>query len=311
MNKEIESWKDGIWYPNSKIGTGLWDAHYFFGYAVFDAFRTYNHIPHMMWCHINRLYNSAELTGINILLDKNELVDVIHKVMDHNKDFFKDDEYRFMIFASPGYFKIYKDMGDTTPSVTVNVTTVSRYATYVYPYLDKGVTSVIVSQKQIPYYILDSRIKSCSRLQYGLADKEAQTVKEDSYPVLLDIDGYVAESSGSNIMFMKDDVLYIPNNRNMLCGCTQKFVESYVDDIGIKTVKDNFTPYDLLFSDGIIYCSTFSGLVPSYEVWYKGKKYCLNKMIGQNTFNDLLKEYSKRVNVDVRLQWMKWMEKQI
>jgi branched-chain amino acid aminotransferase len=139
---EIYSWKNEKWIPNSKIGADLWDAHYFFGWAVFDAFRTYNHIPHLLHEHINRLINSAILTSIPINYTKDQLINIVYEVINKNK-FEKDEEYRFMIFASPGYFKIYDDMGNTNPILTINATTCSRYSKHIYPYLKDGIVSFL------------------------------------------------------------------------------------------------------------------------------------------------------------------------
>jgi len=302
--KEIESWKDNQWIPNSKIGTSLWDAHYFFGWSVFDAFRTYNHKFHMLNCHIDRLYKSARLTGIEIKQSKKELIDLVNEVKEHNAAFFPDDEeYRFMIFASPGYFKIYDDMGNTNPSLTVNLTTTSRYAKRIAPFLREGVTSFISSQAQIPSRFLNPKIKSCSRLHYGLADMEASQYGNDVVPILLDVHGYISESSGSNVGFVKGNNLCLPRLHSKLSGCTEQFIVSIT---GMHVVVDDWDVYDLIDSDGIFFTSTFSGILPSWNIIYRNKTYEINRT---DKINKLMDAFSEHVGVDVNEQWRKWYEK--
>lgn len=309
--KEIESWKDKKWVPNSKIGTNLWDAHYFFGWAVFDAFRTYKHEFHMLDCHLDRFYKSAKLTGINIPFSKPQLIEKINEVVVHNKEFFENDEYRFMVFASPGYFKIYDDMGDAKPSLTINVTTTSRYAKHIYPYLDTGVTSVITHQQQIPYRFFDPKIKSCSRLHYGLADVEASKYGAGAHPILLDEHGFISESSGSNVGFIKEGSLFLPENHDILCGCTMQFIKKIAKDRDIDIVIGNWCPYDIVFSDGIIFTSAFAGILPSWNIVYKNSNYELNRKKGEYIFNKLMEGYSFELGVNVKEQWRKWYERSL
>jgi len=305
--KEIESWKNGEWIPNSKIGTQLWDAHYFFGWAVFDAFRTYNGKIHMYDCHIHRFYRSARMCSIEVPLKKEHLKEKISEVMKHNREFFKDDEYRFMVFLSPGNFKIYKDMGVTDPSLTINVTTTSRYAPHIYPYLEKGFVSLITQQRQIPSRYLDPKIKSCSRLHYGLADTEAATYGEGVLPILLDEHGYICESSGSNVGFIKDEEIFLPQSKDMLQGCTINFVEQVVKN-KVSITYGDWEPYDLVNADALFYTSTFLGVMPSYELIYKNKKFSLNKKKAKKVYETIVAEYSKAVDVNVYDQWRKWYE---
>lgn len=304
--KEIESWRNEEWIPNSKIGTNLWDAHYFFGWAVFDAFRTYNHKPHLLNEHIDRLYRSANLAEVPFNMSKKRVKELVHEVIDHNKEFFpKNEEYRFMIFISPGYFKIYDDMGNPGAIITINTTTTSRYAKHVAPYLDNGVTSLISSQRQIPARFLDPKIKSCSRLHYGIADAEAARYGNHTYPILLDENGFIAESSGSNVGFVKDGEICLPKSSEMLQGCTMEFIERECTTTEI--IKDNWEVYDIVHSDGIFFTSTFSGLTPSYEIIYRNKKYKLKG--GKELIDDLIINFSKSVGLDINKQWKDWYAK--
>ena len=321
--QEIESWQNGEWIPNSKIGTKLWDAHYFFGWAVFDAFRTYKHIPHLMEEHIDRLDRSARLAEIDFDMTKQDMMDIVFKTMEHNMKFFPiDEEYRFMIFVSPGYCKIYDDMGKPEPIITINTTTTSRYAKHIAPYLLNGYTALISTQKQIPARFFDPKIKSCSRLHYGLADAEASRYGPGVQPIILDEHGYMSESSGSNVAFIKGNDFCLPGSRDFLDGCTMKFVESIIEKeerLGtclFEIKKGNWEPYDLINSDAIVFTSTFSGLMPCYKIIYKGKTHVLDFSTHevtdtQHKIMQLIEKFNENVGLDTEDQWRKWYEKQM
>lgn len=300
--KEIESWKNEKWIQNSKIGADLWDAHYFFGWTVFEALRTYKHTVLSLEEHIDRLYRSAKLAEIDLTMSKAIMISLIYEVMHHNSKFFSDDEeYRIMVFVSPGYFKIYEDMGKPETIVTINVTTVSRYAKQVVPFLDKGVTGVISSQTQIPSRFLNPKIKSCSRLHYGIADAEAS--RYGGMPILLDEHGHLAESTGANIAFFKDGIMHLPCDKNILHGCTMKIIEKLPVRIGID--RNDWDVYDILDSDGLLFTSTFFGLLPCYKIIYRNKEYTLTGKAKCHIAN-ITNEFSKFVGVDINQQWRDW-----
>lgn len=302
--KEIESWKNSQWVPNSKIGADLWDAHYFFGWAVFESIRTYNHTPFLLDEHIHRLFRSAKHAEIKLDMTTTELVSLIYETIEHNKKFFdKNEEYRIMVFVSPGYFAIYRDMGKQETIVTINVTTTSRYAQFVAPYIKDGVTGFISSQRQIPSRFLNPKIKSCSRLHYGIADSEAWNYGGAGvFPVMLDENSYIAESSGANIAFFKDDMMCLPKDKNILNGCTMKFI---IKEFPISFHKDDWDVYDLLDSDGILFTSTFFGLLPCYRIVYRNKKHELTGRAKGHIAN-IMSEFSESVGVDINKQWNNW-----
>jgi branched-subunit amino acid aminotransferase/4-amino-4-deoxychorismate lyase len=303
---EIVSWQDGKWIPNSIIGTTVWDAHYILGWAIFDAFRTYNHIPHMFMEHIDRYFRSAKLAAIKIPYTKEEIIEVIYEFMDRNK-FEKDEEYRFMLFASPGNFKIYDDMGKPNTIVTINATTTSRYARFIAPYLKTGYTSLISKQTQIPSRFLDPKIKHCSRLHYGLGEAEAANYGPEVRSVLLDEHGYLAESTGSNIAVIKNGEVNLPYDDDLLRGCTMDAVEKVCKEIGVPVIRKNIPLYDLVNADCLFYTSTFLGLVPSYKVLHRNEIFNLGKQDNE-TFENIITNYDKSVGVDTRKQWIDWYE---
>lgn len=301
MQKEIESWQNGEWIPNSKVGCSLYSTHYMLGIAAFDALRTYNHKIFRADDHINRFMQSIRAMGMDVNMCKPLCTALLKEVMKHNKQFFHKDEYRFMIYYQPGSFKIYEDIMPNEPQLTINVTPCSKYAPFVAPYLEDGVTTMVSSVPQIPTRFLDPRIKNVSRLHYWLADQEAERHGREVMPILLDEHGYIAEGSGYNVGFFVDNILYMPFGDNHLYGITMKECIEVYDNV----CNGNYTLYNLMQVDSIILTSTFRGIIPSYKFIWRGKEY---KLPNKNRSPDrLIDKFSDLVGVDVRKQWRDWL----
>ena len=254
------------------------------------------------------------MAEISFDMDKSQMKSHIGEVMEHNKKFFgKGEEYRFMVFVSPGFFRIYDDMGGSYPIVIINVTTTSRYAKHIVPYLKEGYTALVSSQQQIPSRFLNPKIKSCSRLHYGIAEAEAQHYGEGVLPILFDEHGFMAESSGSNVGFLKDDVVCLPKEDNILNGCTMKFVEGLIPKCGFSIEKGDWDVYDLLDADSVFFTGTFIGIMYCHRVIYRNKRHVLGEA---GRYDDrflnmmkIIRMFSESVGVDVLDQWRQWYEK--
>jgi len=299
MQKEIESWVNGSWVPNSKVGCSLYSSHYMLGIAAFDALRTYNHKIFRCDEHIDRFLQSIKSMGMETNFPSEYIKRVLVEVMEHNQKFFDGDEYRFMIYYQPGSFKIYKDIVPSEPVLTINVTPCSRYAPFVYPYLEDGITTQISSIPQIPTRFLDPQIKNVSRLHYWLACQECG----ENEAILLDEHGHLAEGSGYNLGFFKGNRLHVPHGDNHLQGvtiasCWNLWQSGY---------KGMYSPYDLISADSIILSSTFRGIIPSYRLVWRGREYVLPNV--DDCANKLMDKFSQHVGLDVKEQWKEWMKK--
>jgi 4-amino-4-deoxychorismate lyase len=103
---ELESWQNGKWIPNSQIGTKMYDAHYFFGWAAFDSFRTFNKKPHMLDEHINRLYNSAKLAYIDFDMSKEKMKENETLSEEEKKDRIAQEILDMLLGAFENYLEI-------------------------------------------------------------------------------------------------------------------------------------------------------------------------------------------------------------
>ena len=86
-----------------------------------------------------------------------------------------------------------------------------------------------------------------------------------------------------------------------------QFVKTLAKNRCIDIIYDNWEPYDIINSDGIIFTSTFSGLMPSWKIIHKGWEHELNKY-NDDIIDVLMNEFSTQVELDVKEQWRKWLK---
>lgn len=88
-----------------------------------------------------------------------------------------------------------------------------------------------------------------------LAKSEARSNGYDE-AILLDGDGFVAEASGANIFFEKDEVLYTPPRGNILPGITRETVMELATEMQIPVVEKQFTIDEMGAADGAFFVGT-------------------------------------------------------
>ena len=127
--------------------------------------------------------------------------------------FREDDEHRLMIDVSRGLLGIYQGIEGLHKGANVIIAdfplrwTVATMGTL----FDEGINAVITSQRAIPSYLLDPKIKNRSRIHYLMANIEAGQAKGDNnWALLLDPEGFIAEGSGDNFFIVKDGVVITP-----------------------------------------------------------------------------------------------------
>lgn len=303
---EIETFKNGKWIPNSEVGISEYDAHFMYGVAAFESVRTFGYKLFLLNEHIDRLYRSIAYLGFSINLTKLELKACCEKTINHNVDYFDNDEMRMMIHISPGILPIYEKYEKSETSWQINLNPQSMYAERVVPLYNTGVNAVIVSQLQMPDHIIDARVKHTNRIHLWLAEKEASHFGENAHAVLLDEFGNITEGAGSNIVFVKNGILKSPN-RNILEGETLKYLLNIANDLGYKVERGTYKSYDLIDADEAFMCNTWDSIVPISKITFRGITHIIkdNNPFGNVTLQ-ILNEWSKQVNVDIANQYRKW-----
>ena len=298
---------NGKFIPESKAKISIYDSALMFGDMVFEMTRSFNKKHFMLREHIDRLFLGLKILKINIPYSKKELIEICHETAEQNKHLFKkDDEHRLMIDVSRGILGIYEDVVGVSKGPNVIVAdfplrwTVNGFGKL----FDNGINMVITSQRAIPSHLQDPKIKNRSRLFYLNANIEASLFKgENNWALLMDPDGFIAEGAGDNFLIVKDNIVISPEGRNMLRGVSRNYLMyELCKRLKIKVIEKNIEPYDVYEAD---------------EAFVTGTPFCMLPVTSLNSikigdgkvgkiFSKLLKEWSKRQNVDIKKQIQNW-----
>lgn len=290
---------NGKFVPEIEAKISIFDSALMFGDMVFEMTRSFNKEQFKLREHLERLYAGIKILRIPLKMPIEELESICYEVIKRNDPFFTEtDEHRLMINISRGPLAIYAQVfdGKAEPTVVVADFPLKWTVVGMGALFDTGINAVITSQRAIPGYLLDPKIKNRSRIHYQMANIEASQVKGgNNWALLLDPDGFIAEGTGDNFFIVKDNVIITPEGRNILRGISREFIFELSEQLELKCIEKNIEPYDVYTAD---------------EAFMTGTPFCLLPVTGLNSVpigngrmwritKMLLDKWSANVGVDI------------
>ena len=290
---------NGVFVDERDAKVSIFDSALMFGDMVFEMTRSFNQEQFKLREHLERLYNGLHILQIPIKQTIEELEQICYQTMERNKDvFLPSDEHRLLINVSRGPLGIYSEIFDNKLEPTVMVADFPLKWTVagMDELIDEGINAVVTSQRAIPAHLLEPKIKNRSRMHYQMANIEASNWKgKNNWALLLDTDGFIAEGTGDNIFFVKDDVVYTPEPRNILVGISRNYIFPLCEELGIKCVEKNWDLYNAYTADESFMTATPFCLLPVTHL--NGSKIG-NGKLGKIT-QKLHDQWSKNVGLDI------------
>jgi branched-chain amino acid aminotransferase len=230
----IDYW-NGRWLPADQVAIPTADMGFTMGDAVFEATRTYRHRPfHLDW-HLDRLYASLAYVRIDPGLTRQAMEAVTLEALARNVGILKPHEdvtitHRITRGLFPGVFA-GRPTGPATVLITCRPTAAPRFARF----YREGVELVVPSLRVPAAGGLDPRVKTQSRLLFSLGATEVADTEGRILPLFADVEGYVTESSGSNVFFVAGGTLITPPDEVALGGITRRVVLALAGELRIHT----------------------------------------------------------------------------
>ncbi|KFM21379.1 putative branched-chain-amino-acid aminotransferase protein [Marine Group I thaumarchaeote SCGC AAA799-B03] len=293
---------NGKFVPETEAKISIYDSSLMFGDMVFEMTRSFNKNQFKLKEHLVRLYDSLKYVHIPLRMSIDEMEKACLETIEKNEPFFKEtDEHRLMINVSRGPLSIYSEIfdGKLEPLVIISDFPLKWTVSGMGDLFDTGINAVIPSQRAIPSYLLDAKIKNRSRIHYMMANIEVSNLPgSNNWPLLLDPDGFIAEGTGDNFFIVKDGELYTPEPRNILRGISRQYVFDLANELGIKYHEKNLELYDVVTSDEAFMTGTPFCMLPVTKI--NG----MNISNGNrgNIFNSLLSQWSDNVGLNIEQQ---------
>lgn len=238
MSLEVVSINGRIFSP-SEAKISVFDRGFLYGDSVYEVARSYGRVFFALEDHIERLFNSARLIGLNIGRTPDEIISDIYKVYEESE--LNDAYMRIVVTRGEGPITLDPEKS-TSPNVVIFVRPLDLPAPSMY---ERGVDIITASVFRNPKKSLDPNIKSGNYLNNIMALGEART--RGSFDALMvNREGHVTEGTTWNIFIVKDETLITPpDEADILQGITRKKLKKICHDNGISLQERFFTVNEL------------------------------------------------------------------
>src|SRR3990167_478993 len=298
-------WKNGEILPEKEARYSVYDSACMFGDLAFEMQRTFNKQTFQLWEHLERLLKSLNILEIDIPYSFDELFNAHENLIINNRDCFaEDDEIRTLINVSRGILPIYQEMLEDSgkPNIIITCFPLRHIVKGMSKYYKTGVKAITPSQKAIPHWLLDPKIKSRSRQHYMMANLEVKRQDEEAWALLLDPDGFITEGTGSNFFILKRNgfELITPRTHNCLRGISRDYVIRLARKIKMEVLERDITLYDVYEAQEAFFTCTPYSIMPITQI--------NGKVIGDGLVGRKTKYLTSKWVEDVGVDWVKQME---
>ena len=279
MERVDKIWIDGelVDWDNAKIHILTHTLHY--GLGVFEGIRCYKtDRGSAIFClneHINRLFNSALVTGIKIPYTREEIIEAIKKTIKVNN--------LHECYIRPIVYIGYGAMGISFKDTPINTAiAVWPWGTYLgKEALSKGIRVKISSFTGLHPNINLTKAKVCGNYVNSILAKAEAVDHGYDEAIILDSDGNVTQGSGENIFIVRDGILKTPPLTSILEGITRRAIILLAGDMGIEVKEEIFSRGEVYIADEAFFTGTAAEVTPIREVD--------NRTIGKGEKGDITK----------------------
>ncbi len=293
-----QAYLHGRFLPASQATLSLVDAGFVLGATITEQLRTFRGQLFRLDDHLARLERSLELVGIDPGLTRRQLAEVGRELVAHNHRLVEPgDDLGLSIFVTPGLYASYALPEPARPTVCLH--------TYALPFrlwaakYEEGQALAISDVCQVPAQCWSPELKCRSRMHYYLADQRAAESDPGARAVLLDLNGYVTETSTANVLIYRaaEGLVSVPHHK-VLHGISMSVLTELAETLGIAASQRELTPDDLATAEEVLLASTPFCLLPATRL--------AGRPIGAGrpgpVFQRLLAAWSERVGLDIAAQ---------
>lgn len=304
MSSEPVVYLRGKFLPASQAHISIYDFGVVMGATVTDLLRTFHKKAYRLEDHVHRFCESCKYARIELPIGFAEIVTVTQELVERNGALLLEGgELAIVYFITPGENLVYAGSAAAPGSIMS-----PTFCIHSFPlpfglfrrFFSSGIHLVTPSTRHVPAQCLDPKIKNRSRLHWWLAEQEAHLADPLAVPFLLDLDGNLTETSGSNVLLVKDGVVLSPTPRNILLGISRKIIKELCAQLKISFQERDLQVHDAINADEIFVTTTPYCMAPVTKI--NGLAVADGKP--GPIFERLLAAWSAAVGVDIRSQVM-------
>lgn len=220
----------------------------FRGESIYELIRIIDKIPLFWEDHVQRLYRTSEITGMNILYNEQSLLETVSELIRINS-------------VEEGNIKLVFNFYRQENIMEKNF--LAYFVEPVYPseeQCEKGVKGILFQACRV-----NPTAKVINR-NLRLAVYK-QLIEKGAYEALLvDREGRITEGSRSNIFLIKEGSLFTAPDRDVLAGIARKHVIETCLQENIPVILEKIERNQLQFMDAVFMSGTSPKVLPFSEI---------------------------------------------
>ncbi|RUA28497.1 MAG: aminotransferase class IV [Bacteroidetes bacterium] len=260
-NKDIRISINGELFPREEAKISVFDSGYLVGDGIWEAFRVHKGKMLFIDQHLDRMWQSAKVIGLQLPFSKDDLIQMVQKTLDANN---MSDHIHARVMVTRGF----KKTPSQDPRLTIsgpNVVIIAEHKIASEETKNKGIslfTSTI--RRGSPDY-LDPRLNCHSKLHEVQALIQALEAGADE-ALMLDIHGFVATCNATNFFMVKGEEVWTSTGQYCMNGITRGNVIKVCKENNIICKEKNFSLFDVYGADECFVTGSFGGLTPVIKI---------------------------------------------
>ena len=258
-NAEIQVWVGDRLVPRSEARVSVFDSAVQGGDAVWEGLRVYDGRIFQLDAHLDRLADSARAMAFHDVPSRDVVRDAIFATLAANG--MRDEAHiRLTLTRGP---KVTSGMSPEFNRMGPCLIVLAEWKKPVYS--ASGIRLVTASVRRNSPQTVDSKIHHNNLINNILAKIEANVAGVDD-AVMLDLEGYVAETNATNLFLVKRGELITPHADSCLPGITRRVVIGLARDNAIPLAERRVTLSELYSADECFTTGTMGELSPVLEI---------------------------------------------
>jgi len=258
-NKDIKIWINGELLHRDEAKVSVFDSVVQGGDAVWEGIRVYDRKIFCFDKHLNRLMESAKSMDFEDIPTLEYIKDAIFSTLKANG---MKDETHIRLTLTRGE-KITSGMNPKLNRFGCTLIVLAEWKPSIYS--GKKLKLVTANIRRNSPLCLDSKIHHNNLINNILAKIEANHAGVDD-AIMLDLNGFVAETNATNIFMIKDGTVYTPFPKACLPGITRGLIVEICQDNNIPILEQDISLTELYNADEVFTTGTMGELASVIEV---------------------------------------------
>ena len=258
-NEILYAYVDGKYVPKEQASISIYDHGFLYGDGVYEAIRAYDGIIFKLREHIDRLFESAKSIKIEMPFSKDDLRGLVVEVLRKNQ--LKNSYIRIVVSRGRGRMGV-DPRNCRKPTIVI----MAEPREPLFGENVRGISAIVSSLRRTPSWSLDPRIKTLNYLNNIMAKIEAiESGVEEA--IMLNEQGYVAETSTENIFIVKNGIVSTPHpSQGVLRGITRDTIVEIARELGYTLEERAITVHELYNADEVFVTGTAAEVVPIVKI---------------------------------------------